>query len=95
MSILPTKNIGVTDNFYFLSVNGIALALYKKSLCALMDSECVDYMVHRMDRHNVSEVMSEIKDYEHFMLIDERNYTALYGNLCKKLKMLYDVNVNG
>lgn len=72
---------------YILLANAEAMALYRDSIDALMESDNCDFMVHRFNRGIPQVALDrELEEWEVSMSIDEMQYKRLYHNLCSKIR---------
>ena len=84
--------MNTTEIEFILSVNSVAMALYRESKEALMASDCHDFMVFRYSNREV--VLEDLEGWEESISIDEFTYSALHGNLCTKLRAFFNTRAH-
>ncbi len=73
-----------SEAIYLLATNKATTALYEKSLDSLMKSATIDFMVYKCSTWE--EILEDLDEWEDYNAIDEKTYTKLHSNLCKKLR---------
>jgi len=78
--------MGNNQPTYILAANSAAMELFNISTEALTKSNRYDFMVFSF--YQWEDVLEDLKEWEHYVSINEPTYSALHENLCIKLREL-------